>query len=41
MTAISKNVYIGKSDDIVKESNNIYQRTIMMMLRRVHTLTLL
>ena len=30
MTAISKNVYIDKLDDIVKEYNNTYHRTIKM-----------
>ena len=30
MTAISKNVYIDKSDDIVNEYNNTYHRTIKM-----------
>ena len=30
MTAISKNVYIDKLDDIVDEYNNIYHRTIKM-----------
>ena len=30
MTAISKNVYIDKSDDIVNECNNTYHRTIKM-----------
>ena len=30
MTAISKNVYIDKLDDIVLEYNNIYHRTIKM-----------
>ena len=30
MTAISKNVYIDKLDDIVKESNNTYHTTIKM-----------
>ena len=30
MTAISKNVYIDKSDDIVNEYNNAYHRTIKM-----------
>ena len=30
MTAISKNVYIDKLDDIVNEYNNIYFRTIKM-----------
>ena len=33
---MSKNVQIGKLDDIVNESNNTYHRTIKMMLRRVH-----
>ena len=28
MTSISKNVYIGKLDDIVNEYNNTYHRTI-------------
>ena len=32
MTAISKNVYIDKLDDIVNEYNNTYQRTIKMKL---------
>ena len=30
MTAISKNVYIGKLDDIVNEYNNTYHRAIKM-----------
>ena len=30
MTAISKNVYIDKLDDIVGEYNNTYHRTIKM-----------
>ena len=30
MTAISKNVYIAKSDDIVNEYNNAYRRKIKM-----------
>ena len=30
MTSISKNVYIGKLDDIVNEYNNTYHRTITM-----------
>ena len=30
MTAISKNVYIDKLDDIVKESNNTFHTTIKM-----------
>ena len=30
MTAISKNVYIDKLDDIVNEYNNAYHRTIKM-----------
>ena len=30
MTSISKNVYIDKLDDIVKEYNNTYHRTIKM-----------
>ena len=30
MTAVSKNVYSDKLDDIVNEYNNIYQRTIKM-----------
>ena len=30
MTAISKNLYINKLDDIVNEYNNIYHRTIKM-----------
>ena len=30
MTAISKNVYINKLDDIVNEYNNSYRRTIKM-----------
>ena len=30
MTAVSKNVYIGKLDDIVNEYNNTYHRTIKM-----------
>ena len=40
MTAISKNVYIAKLDDIVNEYNNTYHRTIKMkpieMLRIIH-----
>ena len=30
MTSISKNVYIDKLDDIVKEYNNVHHRTIKM-----------
>ena len=30
MTSISKNVYIDKLDDIVREYNNTYHRTIRM-----------
>ena len=30
MTLISKNVYIGKLDDIVNEYNNRYYRTVKM-----------
>ena len=30
MTSVSKNVYIGKLDDIVSEYNNTYHRTIKM-----------
>ena len=30
MTSISKNVYIGKLDDIVNEYSNIYHRTTKM-----------
>ena len=30
MTSISKNVYIGKLEDIVNEYNNTYHRTIKM-----------
>ena len=30
MTAISKNVYMDKLDDIVKEYNNTYHTTIKM-----------
>ena len=30
MTTMSKNVYIDKLDDIVKEHNNTYHRTIKM-----------
>ena len=30
MTAVSKNVYIGKLDDIVNEYNNAYHRKIKM-----------
>ena len=30
MTEISKNVYIDKLDDIAKEYNNTYHRTIKM-----------
>ena len=30
MTSVSKNVYIGKLDDIVREHNNTYHRTIKM-----------
>ena len=32
MTSISKNMCIGKLDDIVNEQNNTYQRTITMKL---------
>ena len=32
MTAISKNVYMNKLDDVVKEHNNTYQTTIKMKL---------
>ena len=32
MTAISKNVYIDKLDDIVNQCNNTYHRTITMKL---------
>ena len=31
MTAISKNVYIDKLDDIVNEYNNTYHRAIKMI----------
>ena len=30
MTSVSKNVYIGKLEDIVNEYNNTYHRTIKM-----------
>ena len=30
MTSISKNVYVGKSDDIVNKCNNKYHRTTKM-----------
>ena len=30
MTAVSKNVYINKLDDIVNEYNNTYHKTIKM-----------
>ena len=30
MTAISKNMYINKLDDLVNKYNNIYHRTIKM-----------
>ena len=30
MTSVSKNVYIGKLDDIVNKYNNIYHSTIKM-----------
>ena len=30
MTAVSKNVYIDKLDDIVNEYNNTYHRTLKM-----------
>ena len=30
MTSISKNMYIGKLDDIANEYNNTYHRTIKM-----------
>ena len=30
MTAISKNMYIDKSDDIVNRNNNTFHRTIKM-----------
>ena len=32
MTSISKNVYIGKLDDIVNKYHNTYHRTIKMKL---------
>ena len=32
MTSVSKNVYIDKSDDIVKKYNNTYHRTIKIKL---------
>ena len=32
MTSISKNVYIGKLDDIVNNYNNTYHSTIKMKL---------
>ena len=35
MTSISKNVYIGKSNDIVNEYNNTYHRTIKMKSNNV------
>ena len=40
MNSISKNAYIDKLDDIVKECNNTYHRTIKMkllMLKIIHT----
>ena len=43
MTAISKNVYIDKLDDIVDEYNNTYHRTIklnLLMLKIIHILIL-
>ena len=30
MTSVSKNVYIDKLDDIVREYNNLYHKTIQM-----------
>ena len=43
MTSISKNVYIGKLDDIVHKYNNKKHRTIKMkpiIVKTIHTLTL-
>ena len=43
MTAISKNVYIDKLDDIVGEYNNTYHRAIKMkpvVLKIIHILIL-
>ena len=43
ITAISKNVYIDKLDDIVDEYNNTYHTTIkinLLMLKIIHTLML-
>ena len=37
MTAISKNVYIDKLDDIVNEYNNTYHRTVKMKPVDVNT----
>ena len=39
MTAISKNVYINKLDDIVNEYNNTYHRTIKMKAVKDNTFT--
>ena len=44
MTAISKNAYIDKLDDIVNEYNNTYHRTIQMKpvdLKIIHILILI
>ena len=44
MTAISKNAYIDKLDDIVNEYNNTYHRTIKMKpadLKIIHILILI
>ena len=43
MTSVSKNVYIDKLDDIVRECNNKYHRTIKMKpidVRIIHILIL-
>ena len=43
MTLVSKNVYIDKLDDIVREYNSTYHRTIKMkpvMLKIIHILIL-
>ena len=43
MTAISKNAYFDKLDDIVDEQNNTYHRTIKMKqvdVKIMHILTL-
>ena len=39
MTSVSKNVYIDKLDDIVKEYNNSYHRTIKMKPANVKSST--